>query len=294
MKNIIIFGGAFDPIHNGHMNMAIAASKELSADVFFVPAKISVWKSSSVDVEHKIKMLELAIKDFGKEDIFNISRIEADSSEDTTYSYITVRKFKELYPNDKLFLLIGSDQVNNFEKWKNADEIAENTQIIYFVRPGLKLNEDNIKRFKMQRIKGEAVEEASTSIKDFKSLNTPLSVIKYIVDNNLYFINKIKSYLTEKRYLHSLSVAYLAYDIAIKNNLKNPGEYFLTSLLHDIGKKMPADEQRALMEKLYPQYVHLPTMIYHQFIGAYLAKKEFGMDDEDILDAIFSDFCIGK
>ena len=68
MKNIIIFGGGFDPIHNGHMNMAINASKALNAEVFFVPARIAVWKSESIaSPEQKIEMVELAIKEAGKE-----------------------------------------------------------------------------------------------------------------------------------------------------------------------------------------------------------------------------------
>ena len=53
----ILFGGAFDPIHNGHINMAELASKQLDADVIFLPTKSAVWKEASTEVKHKIKMV---------------------------------------------------------------------------------------------------------------------------------------------------------------------------------------------------------------------------------------------
>ena len=68
MRNIILFGGAFDPIHIGHLAMAKAASEKFDADVIFIPAKISVWKKTSgATVNERIKMIELAIKDFHQE-----------------------------------------------------------------------------------------------------------------------------------------------------------------------------------------------------------------------------------
>ena len=60
--NRIIFGGGFDPIHLGHINMAIMAQKAYPGEVIFVPAKIAVWKSSSISQEHKLAMVQIAIK----------------------------------------------------------------------------------------------------------------------------------------------------------------------------------------------------------------------------------------
>ena len=64
MKNIILFGGSFDPIHNGHIEMAKRASTFLDAEVIFIPAVISVWKEHSADFIHKVNMINLAIKDY--------------------------------------------------------------------------------------------------------------------------------------------------------------------------------------------------------------------------------------
>lgn len=286
MKNIILFGGAFDPIHNGHINMAEKASEQLSADVFFIPARISVWKSDSAPVEDKIKMIELACSKSSFKAKFHISRFEADSKDDVNYTIDTVKHFKEQYPDAMLYLLIGTDQVNSFHKWKSADEIANLAQIIFFNRPDLDLNQSNIERFKMQEIKGEMIDVSSTDIRKLKSLDVPDGVLHYMLHHHLYFINKIKKYMCEDRFNHSLSVTDLSIEIARANRIKNIDKVVVSALLHDIGKEMPIDEQKKIMVELYPEYLNLHPVIYHQFIGAYLAEKDFGIQDKEILDAI--------
>ena len=287
MKNIIIFGGGFDPIHNGHMNMAINASNALNAEVFFVPARISVWKSQSgATAIQKIDMINLAIKDAGKENIFHTSDFEANSDKDTNYSIDTVKHFKELFPNDNLFLLIGTDQVNSFEKWKKAEEIARLSKLIFFPRPGYELKQENIEHFNMQQIEGNLIEESSTAIKNLKSLKIARSVADYIIDKQLYFMPKIKSYMGEKRYQHSVSVARLAADIAISNKKEDWYRYLRAGLLHDIAKELPIVEQNRLMHELFPEYENMPRQIYHQFLGKHLAMKDFELSDEEELEAI--------
>lgn len=286
MKNIILFGGAFDPIHNGHINMAEKASKQLQADVFFIPARISVWKEESAPIEDKIAMVELAIKESNLHSKFHVSRCEADSDKDVNYTIDTVKKFKSEYPDSKLYLLIGTDQVNSFHKWKDADEIAKLCTVIYFERPGFELDKNNIERYKMLKIDGGTVLASSTDIRKLKALDTPDSVINYIIEHNLYFINKIKSYMSDERFNHTISVTNLSYEIAKSNHLEDAKKTIIAALLHDIGKEMPIEWQKEIMEERYPEYLNLHPVIYHQFIGEYLAKKDFGITDSVVLDAI--------
>ena len=89
--NKVIFGGGFDPIHLGHINMACVARDTLQAQVIFVPAKVAIWKNDSIDIEHKIKMIELAID---KMDGFSIDTFELEQKEQP-YSITTLRYFKK-------------------------------------------------------------------------------------------------------------------------------------------------------------------------------------------------------
>ena len=286
MKNIVIYGGGFDPIHNGHLNMAINASNKLDAEVFFVPAHVSVWKeTSNVLDDDKVKMIELAIKDSGNPRL-HISLFEIESKEATNYSIDTVKHFKETYPDSKLYLLIGTDQVNKFHKWKECDEIAEMAQIVLFERPGYDLDQDNIERFNIRILKGDLVDVASTDVRECRNLNVPFSVLKYIIERELYFVPVIKSYMNEKRYLHSVSVANLSYEIAVENGFKDAWRYFLAGILHDIGKDVPIIKQKEIVAEYFNEYLYFPSPIIHQFVGRYLAEKDFGVHDQEILGAI--------
>ena len=279
--NYIIFGGGFDPIHLGHLNMAKQASTFLDAEVIFVPARISVWKNKSIEASKKVEMIKLSIKD---EPRFRIDLFELNSGKDVNYSIDTIRYFKNKYRHDKLYYLIGSDQVNSFHLWKEAENIASSVQLVYFARPGYELDENNIKKYHMLEIKGEVVDVSSSDIRELKSLMIPLEVLRYIEDNRLYFINKINEYIDEYRLNHSISVARLAYDIALKHQLKNPEKVYTAAILHDVGKEYK--DSKAIMEQYFEEYKDMPAFSYHQFVGAYLAKTVFGIEDETILNAI--------
>ena len=280
----IIFGGAFDPVHNGHINMALNARKALEGEVFFVPARISVWKESSAPVKDKIAMLKLAIKDL---DGLFIDEFEINSGKDTNYSIDTVKHFKEKYPDDEIYYLIGVDQVNEFHRWKAADELASLAHIVFYDRPGHELKNENINRFHMQRIEGSLVDVSSSEIRELLKYDVPAEVLFYVVENNLYSgMNKISMMLTPHRLNHSKSVAKLAYEIAKANNLDNPLDAYMAGLFHDIGKDLAIEKQKEIMKEHYPDYIDMPDFFYHQFVGAYLAEKLFKVKDREILSAI--------
>ena len=90
----VIFGGGFDPVHLGHINMALLARDFLNAEIIFVPAKVSVWKNESISPEHKLNMLKLAIEDYVG---FSIDDYEI-KSKNQPYSFETVSYFKKEIP----------------------------------------------------------------------------------------------------------------------------------------------------------------------------------------------------
>jgi len=294
MANYIIYGGTFDPIHNGHIRIANYASKKFNADVILVPAKNPRWKDDVTPVEHRLKMLKLSLKYLPSGT--SISKYEIKSNDEINYSINTLRYFAKKYKNDKLYFIIGGDQVDRFHEWKDCDEIASLSQIVYCARPGVTLDKNNIDRFHMISLDfNNSGEVSSTSIRELKSLDMPLEVLEYIENNNLYFIGKVGSYITEKRLNHSIQVAKVAYRIAISNNIENPSKYYVAGILHDVGKLAKIDDNNAInyMQKNFPEYVSIPKFAYHQFIGSDIAKKHFGIEDADILDAI-KFHCTGK
>ena len=147
--NKILFGGSFDPIHKGHINMALEASKQLDADVIFLPSKIAIWKKDSTDIKHKINMINIAINSYPR---LYVDLYEVNSDSEYNYSIDTVKHFINEYPNDTIYYLIGVDHVNAFHKWKDALELSKLAHIIFFDRPGYEIDEDNVKKYHMQFI----------------------------------------------------------------------------------------------------------------------------------------------
>ena len=99
------------------------------------------------------------------------------------------------------------------------------------------------------------------------------------------YASKIRSFLTEERFNHSLQVAHLAYKIAL-NNHKDVEKAYIAGIFHDIGKDVPEDEKVAIMDRSFRRYKDLPKFSFHQFVGAHIANNEFEINDESILNAI--------
>ncbi|MEA5061589.1 MAG: nicotinate-nucleotide adenylyltransferase [Erysipelotrichaceae bacterium] len=281
MRNIILFGGSFDPIHNGHLNMAkIAVDKLKAQNVIFIPNGVSVWKEKETIPEDKYQMIQLAIKGFKN---LKVSRFELNRKDN--YTIYTVRHFKEVYPLDNLYFLIGADQVNEFHRWKEAEEISKLVRIVYFKRSNVLLSQENIKKYNMQAVEGPEFDVSSTDVRKLQNIDIPMAVIEYIQDHNLYFMKTINGFIDGKRLEHSKSVAMLAYRIAIANGINRPWRAYIAGLLHDIGKNVDEDEKKRI-EKEYKAYLPLSDKLYHQFYSAEIAANVFHITDEDIIEAI--------
>lgn len=285
--NYILFGGTFDPIHNGHVRIASAASLKLNADVIFIPARSPRWKTPLTTYKERLAMLKLAIKQCPSGT--TISDFEIKSNADINYTIDTVRHFKKKYPKDKLYLLIGADQVNRFSEWKNAEEIANLAQITFVSRPSVKLDQNVIKTYHMLDLSFlESGDVSSTSFREMKSIDIPEKVLDYIEKHKLYFFSKLEKILPKDRLEHCIQVANLSLRIAKVNKLPNLEKYYFAGLLHDVGKTYYKEDENmiSLMKKYYPQYINFPSFSYHQFIGEHLANEIFGIEDKEILEAI--------
>ena len=288
MHKFIIYGGSFDPIHNGHLRIARAASLKLNADVIFVPARSPRWKECEASAEDRLKMMKLVYRNYAPAGSM-ISDFELKSKAEVNYTIDTVRYFLKKYPRAKFYLLIGGDQVNKFGDWKEAKLLSEITKIVYVPRPGIQIDEDIVKQYQMLNLNYyESGEVSSTDVRAGLSRDLPKEVQAYIEKNRLYYVNRVAQYVDEKRLLHSLEVAKLSYEIAVANDLSNPDKFYFTGLFHDIGKLAnygKIDPEKVMKEK-YSEYLDMPRFAYHQFIGEYILKNDFFIDDEDILNAV--------
>lgn len=282
MSSIILFGGTFDPIHNGHLHIASMVKSRLNADkVIFVPAKNPRWKDPSA-TSSRLEMLELAIKDYKD---FEISKFEINSSEKVNYSIDLAKYFCNIYPVDKIYFLIGYDQLEKLHLWYKIDELKDLVKIVAVNRNGYSKAEENIKKYDVELLDIEEKDISSTDIRSLQSLDTPLCVIKYIINHDLYFTGTVKNMMNEKRYKHSCSTGFLAYDIALNNGF-NPWIAFRAGYLHDIAKDLNKDLEKNMMLRFYKEYCDYPEVCYHQFLGEYLVKNLFLITDKDTLEAI--------
>ena len=127
-----VFGGTFDPVHVGHLAIAHAALESLPLDrVLFVIAKRSPLKDRGpvAGEADRLRMLELAV---AGEPHFAVSRAELDRDGP---SY-TVDTLERLSGADELFLILGSDAVADFPKWKDPARIGQLATVAVAERPG--------------------------------------------------------------------------------------------------------------------------------------------------------------
>ena len=126
-------GGTFDPIHKGHLSLAQAAKKQYKLDqVIFVPARIPPHKTDRqvTPVDDRLHMTELALK---QESDFKLSRVEIDRSE-PSFTIETLRQFKKEYPDDEIFLIMGSDSLKELSTWREPEAIQQLANLLVAVR----------------------------------------------------------------------------------------------------------------------------------------------------------------
>jgi len=127
-----IFGGTFDPVHNGHvLPVEAAAVKFQLRRVMYVPARLSPHKESPpTDPRHRIAMVALALA--GRPD-WSIDLEELDR-EPPSYTIDTLRAIRARRPEDELWLLMGTDILSGFARWREPQEIARLARIAAFYR----------------------------------------------------------------------------------------------------------------------------------------------------------------
>ncbi|WP_426460932.1 nicotinate-nucleotide adenylyltransferase [Mycoplasma hafezii] len=278
-----IYGGSFDPIHKGHISLAKYAINELKLDkLLFVPTNVSPFKlkAKGAKNEDKINMLKIALKDFDNMEICEFETKRGGVS----YTIDTVKYLKNKYPNDELFLIIGSDNLPQLNKWKNIDEIAETVTIVA-ARRGKNINKLNLKKYGGILLNNRLYDYSSTEFKKgFLDMVSP-EVLDYIQARGLYIEQIVHNSLTALRAKHSVATASFAAELAKKHGVSAKQAY-LAGIMHDIAKEWSEAESRAFIAEYSPELKDVPNHKLHQICGMLWAKYGYGVTDQEILHAI--------
>lgn len=196
-----IFGGSFDPIHQGHVILAENCRDQAKLDqVLFIPCATNPLKTegpTSTD-RQRCEMVELAIA--GHES-FRLSKIEIERK-GVSFTADTLESLAESHPNDELFLLMGDDSLESFDRWQSPERICEIATPLVANRPGsgavdLSVLEKYCSAERYQQaceaaVESPMIEISSSGIRDrIKSKNSiryllPRGVQRYIESQSVY------------------------------------------------------------------------------------------------------------
>jgi nicotinate-nucleotide adenylyltransferase len=185
-----VFGGTFDPIHNGHLITAVAVKELRNLDkIIFIPSFIAPHKIGNISSspEHRIAMIKAAIKDIP---YFDLSDFEI-KKEGVSYTIDTLKFLKDTY-ND-IELIIGYDNLLDFKSWKDPDEVLKRIKLVVLKR---KVQNEPVEKdkyyYSAEIIETPTIEISATAIRQRVSNNLPIDFLvpdpvkEYINQLNLY------------------------------------------------------------------------------------------------------------
>ncbi len=134
-----LFGGTFNPVHNGHLQLAQQLLDAYSFQkIDFLPCHLPVHRDlPQVSAEYRKHMVELAIQPY---EHFQLNTRELDRGGDS-YTFDTLSEIKSNHPDEVLCWLMGLDSFNGFSSWKNPSGILQLANLIVCSRPGVEINQ---------------------------------------------------------------------------------------------------------------------------------------------------------
>lgn len=194
-----ILGGTFDPVHLAHLLLAETCREECGLDqVRLLPASNPPHKQGETisPAKQRIAMLEFAVAGFPE---FVVDRREI-KRDGLSYTWQTLTEFREEFPEDELFFLMGSDSLRDLMTWKNPETIAELATLVAVNRGPISAEQMNayleplpeVIRKAIRFVQMPAVDISASEIRDRaragRSLRflTPRPIERYIVEQGLY------------------------------------------------------------------------------------------------------------
>ena len=144
--DIAIFGGSFNPVHMGHHEIArnLVQHRGISK-IIIVPTYQNPLKGSPPAIPEPVRW-QMLVQTFQEFDSVEISNFELQNQK-MSYSYKTITHYKNQYPDDHLFLVLGEDSFASFPQWAEIETILSFSEILVFPRRQLREPEASIPFF---------------------------------------------------------------------------------------------------------------------------------------------------
>ncbi|MCL2216116.1 MAG: nicotinate-nucleotide adenylyltransferase [Defluviitaleaceae bacterium] len=310
---LAVMGGTFDPIHRGHMTVAESVMHEFKPRrVLFVPAGNPPHKPGKpiTDGEHRYKMtLAATCENPG----FEVSRMEIDRT-GPSYTVDTLTRLREICPPEsKIFFIIGADALLDILFWRDAAKALTLCEFVVAARPGYELK-NHIEMLRKEYgatvhiVESLQLEISGTDIRERFAADKPVSNLMpraaedYARKHGLYGAfgaefspthfqwvkARLKERLSPQRFHHTMGTIEESQRLAEIYGA-DANKAMWAALLHDCAKEYGADKKRILckrwgipLDDIMSRHIDLA----HGFLGAESARRDFNIEDSEILQAI--------
>lgn len=201
MKKIGLFGGSFNPVHIGHLNVAVELLERRGLDeIRFIPAKQSPFKKGQepISIGHRVAMLQKAVEPHPQ---LLVDTIEAERAP-PSYSVDTIRTFSEKAPDHDYYFIMGDDALEGFLQWKEPEVIVSLARLLIVTRQHVPVD---LFKFKDHPAIEQAVRNGLTPVRAVDISSTeireriqkrlycrhllPEKNMDYIYENHLYYVD---------------------------------------------------------------------------------------------------------
>lgn len=188
-ETIGLLGGSFNPVHMGHMMLAAYMTQWGVVDKVWLtlsPRNPLKDPAGLLPDTRRLAMLEIATRGADRIDTCDIEL----SMPRPSYTIDTLDLLAKRYPAKRFKLIIGSDNWQIFDKWRDAQRILDDYGVIVYPRPGFPVDDTHVDGMELVRpmtvnISSTQVREAIARGRDMTYF-LPQGVYKYIIDNKLY------------------------------------------------------------------------------------------------------------
>ena len=309
MARIGIYGGTFNPPHIGHIHAASCALGTLALDkLLLIPDRIAphkVMPALTPAPSQRLDMVRISANSM-EDDRVEVTDMELNR-EGPSYTYQTVEHLRKQYPDDTLYLMMGTDMFLSFQNWKNAEQIWRQVTLAVFYR-GDRGEEELIRQHKatmealgaqVELVENPVVDISSTQLRRmlvFRCADSflPAGVADYIRENRLYEtgedfcdlpMEKLEAVVTgllkPNRVAHVLGCRDTAVALA-KRWGADEIDAARAGLLHDITKALDGPLQLTLCREygiLLDAFFTKNPKTLHALTGSLVALRIFGEND---------------